>query len=73
MLNNVGKDGSSPVLKGGQQSAAAVSKYLRRTILTGMMRTMIRMMMMMMVRMMVMAMTNLLNDVLEASLVDKAD
>ena len=67
MLNNVGKGGSSPVLKGGQQSAAAVSKYLRRTILTGMMRTMIRMMMMMMV------MTNLLNDVLEASLVDKAD
>ena len=70
MLNNVGKGGSSPVLKGGQQSAAAVSKYLRRTILTGMMRTMIRMMM---VRMMMMVMTNLLNDVLEASLVDKAD
>ena len=73
MLNDVCKNGSSPLLESSQQSAAAVSKYLRRTILTGMMRTMIRMMMMMMVRMMMMVMTNLLNYVLEATLVDKAD
>ena len=70
MLNNVGKGGSCSILKGGQQSAAAVSKDLRIIILTGMMKTMIRVIMMM-IRMMMM-MTNLLDDVLEATLVDKA-
>ena len=71
MLNNVGKGGSCSILKGGQQSAAAVGKDLRIIILTGMMRTMIKMIMMRMIRMMMMMMTNLLDDVLEATLVDK--